>query len=59
MGRYSRRRDAYQPTTYVEYSCGLNWTNWTFGIWFGRINRKTKAFGIDLGPFEMLWQVRD
>lgn len=27
-------------------------TNWTFGIWFW----KRKAFGIEIGPLEILWK---
>lgn len=34
----------------------LTWTNWTFGVWWDR--RRLKAFGIDLGPLEIVWRKR-
>lgn len=30
------------------------WTNWTFGVWFGRVGRR-QLWGIDLGPLEIGW----
>jgi len=30
------------------------WTNWTFGLWYSRV-RKHRAWGIDLGPLEIIW----
>lgn len=33
----------------------VQWTNWTFGIWWGKIGRyQYRAF--DLGPLQMWWK---
>jgi hypothetical protein len=31
------------------------WTNWTFGVWTKQFHR-FRAWGIDLGPLEMVWR---
>jgi hypothetical protein len=31
------------------------WTNWTFGFWYAEFH-KSRAWGIDIGPFEMAWR---
>lgn len=32
------------------------WTNWTFGLWYARMSRKSRAAGIDLGPLGIVWR---
>jgi hypothetical protein len=39
----------------------FTWTNWTFGIWWGRFSkskRQPNHFGLDLGPLELIWDWR-
>lgn len=36
----------------------FEWTNWTFGIWWGPFSKSRSAlshFGIDIGPLEIVW----
>lgn len=35
----------------------VEWTNWTFGIWWGPIG-KSYCIGIDFGPVESVWRRR-
>jgi hypothetical protein len=39
------------------FSAGVNWTQWTIGIWWWPI-KKDRAFGILVGPFYLQWERR-
>lgn len=33
------------------------WSNWTFGFWWARLpSAWTVRFGVDLGPWEWIWE---
>lgn len=32
------------------------WTNWTFGVWYARFGKYKQGWGIDIGPFEIVWK---
>lgn len=52
-----RMHDAFRPRWRRQVN--WTWTNWTFGIWWSsRRNRRLPyaAFGIDLGPLEVVWR---
>lgn len=36
-----------------KWQVRLSWTNWTFGVYWGKIGRKY-MIGIDLGPLEIV-----
>lgn len=36
----------------------FEWTNWTFGIWWGAFSKAKSSpnhFGFDLGPLQVIW----
>lgn len=33
-----------------------SWGNWTFGFWFYSPSSRTRTWGVDLGPLEVLWR---
>ena len=38
----------------AKYRC--TWTNWTFGVWWGRLTKRSPMhLGIDFGPLEWLF----
>lgn len=40
---------------HVKVVVYLSWTNWTFGIWWGRPRKRAAwQWGVDLGPLEFV-----
>lgn len=36
----------------------FQWTNWTFGIWWGKFSKSKSApnhFAVELGPLQIIW----
>lgn len=36
----------------MKFKYSFEWTNWTLGVWW---STQIGAWGIDLGPLEMIW----
>jgi len=42
----------------VRFASKVQWTNWTFGIWWGAFSAAKSSpnhFAIELGPLQMVW----
>lgn len=39
----------------------IEWSNWTFGLWWSwrTINKRKRIIGIEVGPFQWMWQRTD
>lgn len=43
--------------TKMKFVYRFSWTNWTFGLWWGKFGRTGRfLFGLDLGPWELIWR---
>lgn len=41
-----------------KWLVSLTWTNWTFGFWYGRFSKNKAAWGIDIGPLELVYTLK-
>jgi hypothetical protein len=40
----------------IKREIAWTWTNWTIGVWYCRFGKYKRAWGIDIGPFEIAWR---
>jgi hypothetical protein len=42
-------------TSVWRFKVEWSWTNWTFGVWYGKFSGR-HAIGVDMGPLELIWK---